>query len=102
MSPVWNRLIRFVAADSKIYFGEPVIADATVTVDKLLENGALEAKVIKGDIFAEDAIISDEVVKVVQLLGPLTVEQVPIIKCVGLNYKTHSKLANHIQLVLEC
>jgi hypothetical protein len=99
MSPVWNRLIRFVAADNQVYFGEPVIADAAATVDKLLEQGTLEAKVVKGDIFAEDAVVTDEVVKVVQLLGPLTVEQVPIIKCVGLNYKTHSKFMQKLQKV---
>lgn len=92
MSPVWNRLIRFVAADSKIYFGEPIVADAHVTVDKLFENGTLEAKVITGDVFSPDAVVSDQVEKVTQILSPLSREQVPIIKCIGLNYKAHSKL----------
>lgn len=91
MSPVWNRLIRFVAADSKVYFGEPIIADTEITVDKLFEKGTLEAKVIIGDIFSSDAVVSDQVKKVTQILSPLGRDQVPIIKCIGLNYKAHSK-----------
>ncbi|KAL9553655.1 hypothetical protein MBANPS3_003188 [Mucor bainieri] len=89
MSPVWTRLIRFVAADSKIYFGEPIVADAHVTVDKLFENGTLEAKVITGDVFSPEAVVSDQVEKVTQILSPLSRDQVPIIKCIGLNYKAH-------------
>ncbi|KAI8144075.1 hypothetical protein BJV82DRAFT_537349 [Fennellomyces sp. T-0311] len=88
MSPVWTRLIRFVAADSKIYFGEPIVA-GDATVDKLLEAGSLEAKVITGDVFAEDAVVTDQVVKVQSLLAPLSKDQIPIIKCIGLNYKAH-------------
>lgn len=89
--PVWNRLIRFVAADGKTYSGEPVINNAEVTVDQLLAQGTLEAKVITGDVLSDDATVTDQVVKVVSLLAPLSKEQVPIIKCVGLNYKAHSK-----------
>lgn len=92
MSPVWNRLIRFVAADSKVYFGEPIMTDAQVTVDKLFENGTLEAKVITGDVFSPEAVVSDQVEKVTKILSPLSREQIPIIKCIGLNYKAHSKL----------
>lgn len=91
MSPVWNRLIRFVGADNKTYFGEPLLATAETTVDKLFENGTLEAKIITGDVFSSDAVVTDEVVKVSQLLSPVSLEQVPIIKCIGLNYKAHSK-----------
>ncbi|KAI9497288.1 degradation of aromatic compounds [Zychaea mexicana] len=88
MSPVWNRLIRFVAADSKVYFGEPIVS-GDATVDKLLEAGSLEAKVVTGDVFADDAVVTDQVVKVTSLLAPLSKDQIPIIKCVGLNYKAH-------------
>ena len=89
MSPVWNRLIRFVAADSKVYYGEPIISGDS-TVDKLFESGSLEAKVVTGDIFADDAVVTDQVAKVTKLLAPLSKEEIPIIKCVGLNYKAHS------------
>jgi hypothetical protein len=39
--------------------------------------------------------VTDEVVTVHKLLGPLTKEDVPILRCVGLNYKTHSKYGVH-------
>lgn len=91
MSPVWNRLIRFVGADNKTYFGEPIISKAEETVDQLLANGSLEAKVITGDVLSDEAVVTDQVVKVQTLLAPLAREQIPIIKCVGLNYKAHSK-----------
>lgn len=85
----WTRLIRFVASDGKIYRGEPVVSGSQYDVGKLFADGKkIEAKVITGDIFG-DAEIGDEVLEVKQLLGPLTEDDVPIIKCVGLNYMKH-------------
>ncbi|KAH8548833.1 degradation of aromatic compounds [Umbelopsis sp. PMI_123] len=91
MAPVWNRLIRFVDPDNNIRFGEPIVDEATpqLTVDKLFGNGTLQANLIEGDIFSSEAIVTDQVVKVSKLLAPLSREQIPIIKCVGLNYKAH-------------
>lgn len=91
MSTVWNRLIRFIGTDDKVYFGEPLNVTYEETVDELYENGNLEARVITGDVFSSSAVITDNIVKVSQLLSPLSVDQVPIIKCIGLNYKGHSK-----------
>ncbi|KAL1935397.1 hypothetical protein VTP01DRAFT_4537 [Rhizomucor pusillus] len=89
MSPVWTRLIRFVGTDNKIYFGEHIISKAEDTVNQLLATGSLEAKVIVGDVLSDEAIITDQVIKVQSLLAPLTREQIPIMKCIGLNYKAH-------------
>ena len=94
MSTVWNRLIRFVGVDNVIYFGEPLGIDEDNTVNTLFENDALEANVIAGDVFSLSAVLTDKVVKVAQILSPLSVEQVPIIKCIGLNYRGHSKHTN--------
>ena len=92
MSPVWNRLIRFVDPDNNVRYGEPIVDDSTpeLTVDKLFLNGTLEAKLIEGDIFSTEAKVTDQVIKVSNLLAPLSRHQIPIIKCVGLNYKAHS------------
>ncbi|KAG5419626.1 hypothetical protein I9W82_001506 [Candida metapsilosis] len=85
----WKRLIRFVANDGKIYRGEPIVTDAEYDVGKqLLQGKTIKAKVVKGDIF-KDAVVTDEVLEVKQLLGPLNQDDVPIIKCVGLNYMKH-------------
>jgi hypothetical protein len=92
MAPVWNRLIRFVDPDNNIRYGEPIVDDSNpeLTVDKLLENGSLNAKLIEGDVFSSEAKVTDQVIKVSKLLAPLSRDQIPIIKCVGLNYKAHS------------
>lgn len=105
MSPVvWNRLIRFVDTNDKTYYGEPIVPFDNVTVDQLLADGDLEAKVITGDPLSESAVITDQVVKVDKLLAPLAQTDIPIIKCVGLNYKAHSKLdgyTSHIGMFLN-
>ncbi|KAI7876442.1 hypothetical protein K492DRAFT_239737 [Lichtheimia hyalospora FSU 10163] len=87
---VWNRLIRFVDTNDKTYYGEPIVPFDNVTVDQLLADGTLEAKVITGDPLTESAVITDQVVKVAKLLAPLAQTDIPIIKCVGLNYKAHT------------
>jgi 2-keto-4-pentenoate hydratase/2-oxohepta-3-ene-1,7-dioic acid hydratase in catechol pathway len=89
MTATWKRLIRFVAQDGKIYRGEPIVSDSEFDVGKQYLSGkAIQAKVVTGDIFS-DAVVTDQVLEVKKLLGPLTEDDVPIIKCVGLNYMKH-------------
>lgn len=86
----WKRLIRFVARDGKIYRGEPIFTDTNYDVGKkYLAGDQLKAKVIKGTNIFENTIVTDEILEVVKLLGPLTPEDVPIVKCIGLNYTKH-------------
>jgi 2-keto-4-pentenoate hydratase/2-oxohepta-3-ene-1,7-dioic acid hydratase in catechol pathway len=84
----WKRFIRFIGPDGKVYRGEPLCSPA-VDIGKLASSGQpLEAKVIAGDnIFS--AIVTEQILEVKKLLGPLTPSEVPIIKCVGLNYMKH-------------
>ena len=91
MSPAWNRLVRFVASDGNTYYGEPIVTSEDVTVDQLATQGTLEAKIISGDILSDNAVVTDQVAKVTKLLAPLAQSEIPIFKCVGLNYKAHSK-----------
>lgn len=86
----WNRLIRFVANDGKIYRGEPIVSDSNYDVGKLFAAGeTIKAKVVVGENIFTDAKVTDEVLEVKKLLGPLTADDVPLIKCVGLNYMKH-------------
>ncbi|OZJ01621.1 hypothetical protein BZG36_05532 [Bifiguratus adelaidae] len=82
MAPVWNKLIRFIGADNDIHYGEPIMdmSKPEVTVDKLLESNKLKAKIITGDVFSASTVVTDQVIKVVHLLAPLSREQIPIIK----------------------
>ena len=84
----WKRLIRFVAENGKIYLGEP-IAPLSEDIGESYKLGkTLKARVIEGNIFTE-AVVTDKVLTVKKLLGPLTEADVPIVKCVGLNYMKH-------------
>lgn len=89
---VWNRLIRFVATDGRVLRGEPILTSPNFDLGKTTEQDRLHAKVIKGtDIVSSkgDVRVTDEVVTVKKLLGPLAQEEVPILRCVGLNYAGH-------------
>lgn len=91
---VWNRLIRFLATDGSILRGEPILPTANFDLGNTTAETKLQAKVIVGtDIY--DATgktkVTDEIVTVKELLGPLAQEDVPILRCVGLNYAKHSK-----------
>ena len=86
--------MRYVSAkDGKIRYGEPIVSDAKPDIDQLAQDGKLEVKILDGPtpVHAK-ATGEQDIVK--QLLGPLTPKDVPIIRCVGLNYKTHSKLTD--------
>ncbi|RCK66978.1 Fumarylacetoacetate hydrolase domain-containing protein 2 [Candida viswanathii] len=86
----WKRLIRFVAQDGKIYRGEPILTGSDYDVGrKFLDGEQIQARVIQGDNIFEDAVVTDQVLDVKKLLGPLAQSDVPIVKCIGLNYSKH-------------
>lgn len=87
----WDRIIRFEGVDGKVAFGEPIItADEVFSVQELAEKGQLKAKYFGGaDVFSVQA--TDKLVEVKSLLPCLMADDVPIVKCVGLNYMKHSK-----------
>jgi hypothetical protein len=94
MRVAWKRLIRFEAADGRILYGEPNLPSDDYDLGHMKGNDKLTAYVIKGqDIFSEagDTYVSSELVGVKKILGPLTTTEVPILRCVGLNYAKHSE-----------
>ncbi|GME29192.1 fumarylacetoacetate hydrolase [Neofusicoccum parvum] len=93
MAPNWTHLIRFVAKeDGQIHLGQvnpqehPDVGLAT------LKNVPLRAKLIRGSVY--DGSVTQTVMTVDRLLPPLSVEQVPLIRCLGLNYRDHAAEAN--------
>ena len=85
----WSRLIRFIDDNDRTVFGEPCIENAS-ELNAKLETGDLFAKELKGDdLFNLSA--PGEKIHVKKLAGVLTSEDVPIVKCIGLNYMKHSK-----------
>lgn len=88
-------MIRFVAADGRIVRGEPILPDRDFDLGNTTEDTKLQAKIITGDDLYDNTgktKVSDEVVTVKELLGPLTAKDVDTVRCVGLNYATHSEL----------
>ena len=62
-------------------------------VGSTTEETRLRAKVISGDDIYDtsgETKVTDEVVTVKRLLGPLTPVEVPLLRCIGLNYAKHS------------
>lgn len=99
MSVPWARLIRFLATDGRVLRGEPILPSQDFDLGDVSEATSLQAKVIEGaDIYdtSGETRVTDEIVTVKKLLGPLAPEDVPILRCVGLNYAKHSKKVSHI------
>ncbi|KAH7230184.1 uncharacterized protein BKA55DRAFT_743406 [Fusarium redolens] len=85
----WSRLIRFLDDEDQVCLGDAA-ANSAQDFTSLLESGNLAAEQLAGtDIF--NAKPTGEIVHVKSLLGPLTPQDVPIIRCVGLNYAKHIK-----------
>ena len=97
MSVAWSRLIRFVPKASpslKPIYGEPVLSGSEQDIGKLADSGHLQAKIIScgpDGPLSPSATVTDEVVSVGKLLGPLDTASCTDLKCIGLNYKKHSE-----------
>jgi hypothetical protein len=93
MAPNWDRLIRFIATDGRELRGEPILPSPDFDVGTTTEETGLKAKVIavaNNDIFDPSTKVTSEEVTVKKLLGPVTQAEVPIIRCIGLNFIKHS------------
>ncbi|KAF5235598.1 hypothetical protein FAUST_6966 [Fusarium austroamericanum] len=96
MKVAWQRLIRFVSTDGRTLRGEPILPTSEFDIGDAVEQTRLQARVIDGDDIYDTTgatRVTDEVVTVKTLLGPLTPADVPILRCVGLNYATHIREA---------
>jgi hypothetical protein len=92
MTLPWKRLIRFQATDGRILRGEPLVA-ADVDIGFITAADQVQARVLVGDDIYDTTgktRLTDEVVGVKTVLGPFAQGDVPILRCVGLNYAKHS------------
>ncbi|KAF2086372.1 fumarylacetoacetate hydrolase [Saccharata proteae CBS 121410] len=93
MAPNWTHLIRFVAReDGQTHLGQ---VDAKACPDvglAMFEKKPLQARLISGTAF--DGVVTERTMGVERLLSPLSMEEVPLIRCLGLNYRDHAKEAN--------
>ncbi|KAL2784707.1 hypothetical protein BJX66DRAFT_348133 [Aspergillus keveii] len=93
MSRTWTRLIRFIAEeDGQVHLGE-VDARQVPDVGLAVLNGEqVIARLITGSIF--DGVVTYKTLHVSRLLSPLSAEETPLIRCMGLNYRDHAREAN--------
>lgn len=88
----WTRLIRFVSdEDGQTHFGDAILPSPDYELGKPDSPGELKARRVLGDPLSPACTLDDRAVKVRKLLGPLTRDQVPALRCIGGNYKSHSK-----------
>lgn len=91
-SVAWERLVRYTPKNSnQIRYGEPILTDKSSNdVAELAERGLLQVRILEGPN-ALEAKPTDQYEEVGKLLGPVAAQETSIIRCIGLNYKTHSK-----------
>lgn len=85
----WSRLIRFVDTKGQTLFGDAIIEKAT-DLTELLAKKELYALKYDGTSPFELSGPGDKV-QVAKLLPILNPSDVPIVKCIGLNYMKHSR-----------
>lgn len=83
-----QRLIRFLAKDGHVYYGDAVLPTGITDIAK-----ATQARVIQGDIFGAHSV-TDQLADVRMLLAPLARKDIRTVRCLGLNYEQHAKESN--------
>ncbi|KAJ5552863.1 hypothetical protein N7494_002241 [Penicillium frequentans] len=93
MAPTWTHLIRFIAdEDGQVHIGQVDEAQFPDVGLSILNGEKVTAKEIKGSIF--DGVVQNKVLTVARILAPISIDEVPIIRCMGLNYRDHALEAN--------
>lgn len=87
-SQTWSRLIRFIDDNGNETFGEPLVKSET-ELEQLLSSQNLYATEFKGQSPTSE-LVKGEKVHVKAIRDILTPSDVPIIRCIGLNYIKHS------------
>lgn len=80
----FKRLIRFIGEDNQEYFGDAILPEGEIDVYK-----AKEATIIIGDVL-KDYTLTNYTQKIKKLLSPLSPDQIPSLRCVGMNYTKHA------------
>ncbi|PWW76137.1 hypothetical protein C7212DRAFT_279058 [Tuber magnatum] len=87
--PRFSRLIRFIAADGKTYYGDAILPPGISDLSRVAE-----ARVIEGDILSQGYRVTDQILDVNKLLAPFAPKDTKTVRCLGLNYAQHAKESN--------
>ena len=86
----FSRLIRFRDEDGSVHFGDVDLGDAD-DLELKLQQKALYAVVLAGNGPFNLSSAAGERKRVTEILPILQPEDVPIVRCIGLNYIEHSQ-----------
>ncbi|CCE29451.1 related to bifunctional 4-hydroxyphenylacetate degradation enzyme [Claviceps purpurea 20.1] len=93
MAPNWTRLIRFIAhEDGQVHLGEVIPTEHADVGLAAVDGPKVFAKAITGSVF--DGVVTSRTLTVESLLCPISASEVPLIRCMGLNYRDHALEAN--------
>lgn len=93
MASSWTHLIRFIAKeDGQIHVGQVDVSKYPDVGISVYNGDNVTAKLVEGGIY--DGVVTEKGLSVATLLSPLGMDQVPIIRCLGLNYRDHANEAN--------
>ncbi|KAH7129258.1 hypothetical protein EDB81DRAFT_907334 [Dactylonectria macrodidyma] len=81
----FSRLIRFLAKDGRVYYGDAILPSGVADVGKVAQ-----ARVLHGSPWGKHEV-TDQVADVRLLLSPLAREDVQTVRCLGLNYEQHAR-----------
>ncbi|KAF3908971.1 hypothetical protein ABW20_dc0105058 [Dactylellina cionopaga] len=85
----WKTLIRFIAEeDGQEHLGDVDIQQHPDVGLAIHDGQKVTARVVNGTVF--DGHVTDKVLTVGRLLSPIPQQDVPIIRCLGLNYRDHA------------
>jgi len=87
----WTRLIRFKAVETgKIHLGQPVDPKLDVGIANLKQTPIVAYEIKGTSPLDPKAQVTNRKLTVSKLLAPLAREDIPIVRCIGLNYKDHA------------
>ncbi|KAL1858068.1 hypothetical protein VTK73DRAFT_7965 [Phialemonium thermophilum] len=93
MTPRWTHLIRFLAReDGRVHLGQ-IDAKKYPDLGVAIETGVeVTANLVEGSMY--DGVVTNKTMTVAHLFSPMRQDEVPLIRCMGLNYRDHAKEAN--------
>ncbi|ODQ67070.1 fumarylacetoacetate hydrolase family protein [Nadsonia fulvescens var. elongata DSM 6958] len=81
----FTRLIRFIGIDGKIHYGDAILPHNSF--DARLSK---QARLIKGSVLSGEYTVTDSILDIKKLLSPLSSNEIPTVRCIGLNYLKHA------------
>ncbi|KIM19711.1 hypothetical protein M408DRAFT_334300 [Serendipita vermifera MAFF 305830] len=98
MAQRWTRLVRFKAHGhgDRIFLGQPV--DPSIDVGLALHSGQpVDVYQISGTSALDNsAVVTTNKLQIAKLLTPLSQEETPLVRCLGLNYLDHAEEVAHL------